>query len=257
MNKKFDKSKFLISLKDKPLWIGFIISFFMVLVAVSIGLAYKGYEYQRDYIDAYTKQIMSFPEFKINSDGLIITSGESYENVVNGMLMIVDDKRELTTLIYECVEKTFDNAILIGKNGIANVKNKKLIYYEEFANSSDLVDVEVSDAEIKMMVLDSELMINVYYAYLPILIAIFTIVMWILMYAVYSGCFWIIDKVGKDRFEFKEIVNIISYTCLVPVIVFVGYYFFGYKNIWIMGALQAVILAFYGKVFKYYNKKRR
>lgn len=256
MNKKNDKLSFLLSLKDKPLWIGFIISFFMVLIAVSVGLAYKGYEYQKNYIEAYTRQIMSFPEFKIDSGGLVITSGEAYENVVNGMLMIVDDKRELTTLIYECAEKTFDNAILIGKDGIANVKNKNLIYYEEFANASDLTGIEVSDAEIKMMVLDSELMVNIYYSYLPVLIGIFTVIIWILMYCVYAGSLWVIDKFGENRFKFKEVVNIISYTCLVPVVVFVGYYFFGSKNIWIMGVLQAFVLVFYLKIFKYYNTKR-
>lgn len=257
MNKKVDKSKLLLNLRDKPVWIGFVISFVVMIIVVSISLFYKGYEYQRDYVDAYAKQIMSFPEFKINSEGLSITSGESYENTINGMLMVVDDKKELSQLIYDCTEKKFDNAILIGKNGIANVKNNKLIYYEEFTNSADLEDVEVSDAEIKLMVLDSELLSNFYFEYLPIFAGMFSISMWILMYFAYLSSLWAINKFGKYNLKFKQIVNTVSYTCVIPIGVFVIYYFFGVKDVWIMSALQGVVLMFYLKIFKYYSIKRR
>lgn len=256
MKEKISKSNFLLNLKNKPLWIGFVISFLVVIITVSISLVYKGYEYQKVYVDTYAKQIIEFPEFKIDSEGLVITSGEAYDNVINGMLMIVDDERKLSAIIYDCLDRDFDNAILIGKDGIANIKNDKLMYYEEFAENHDLEHVEVSDAQIKMMVLDSEFTMNFYFEYLPILIGLYSISMWILMYIAYSSSLWVINKFNRYKFKFKEILNIISYTCLVPVCAFVFYYFFGVKNVWMMGALQVGVLLFYLKVFKYYSTKK-
>lgn len=256
MKKKASKSNFLLNLKDKPLWIGFVISFIVVMISVSISLVFKGYEYQKEYVDAYAKQIIDFPEFIINSEGLTITSGEAYDKTINGMLMMVDDEKKLSALIYDSLDKTFNNAIFIGKDGIANIKNDKLMYYEEFADNHDFEHVEVSDAQIKMMVLDSEFTMNFYFEYLPILIGLYSISMWLLMYIAYLLSLWAINKFNKYKLEFKEIINIISYTCLVPVSVFVFYYFYGVKNIWIMGALQACVLVFYLKIFKYYSTKK-
>ena len=252
MKKLYFESKFLFNKKDKPLWVGFIFTMAITLISVYFIFFGIGLSYKKSFVEPYAKQILDFPEFQISKDGLII-NGDNYQKEVNGVMIIVNDDVKLSELVYEYSDNDYKKVVIIAKDGIANYWNSKLVLYDEYAESDIIEDLTISDSHIKLMVLNSELVLNEYFDKMPYMTIVISVILVLAIYSMYGLIIFVIVKVLKYKLSLKNIFNIITYSYIIPLISFGSVMVWGNESKILVLIVESLVVIYYLQVLLYFN----
>lgn len=252
MKKLYFESKFLFNRKDKSLWIGFIFTMAITFIAVYFILGGIGFNYKESFVEPYAKQILDFPEFQISKDGLVI-NGDNYQKEVNGVMIIINDDAKLSELVYDYSDNDYEKVIIIAKDGIANYWDSKLVLYDEYADSEIIEDLTISDSYIKLMVLDSELVLDEYFENMPYMTIAISLILILAIYSMYGLIIFVIVKVLKYKLSLKNIFNIISYSYIIPFLSFGSVMLWGNESKILVLMIESLVIMYYLQVLLYFN----